>query len=109
MLTRLHLRYSRDTFPEDLMFQETKDRQNFQTRYVVRQPWKGDPNACEDAAQYFRQLRVRYERDAQTLATLTGWDINDVRKNMDFTPVPIASPKPWWENLWKSPGSEDRK
>ena len=103
MLTRLHVRYSRDTFPEDLMFQETKDRQNFQTRYVVHQAWKGDPNACEDAKGYFAQLPARYEREAQTLASLTGWDINDVRKNMDFTPVPAANPKPWWQNLWKTP------
>jgi len=102
MLTRLHVRYSRDTFPEDLMFQETKDRQNFQTRYVVHQAWKGDPNACEDAKGYFAQLPARYEREAQTLASLTGWDINDVRKNMDFTPVPAANPNPWWQNLWKT-------
>jgi hypothetical protein len=103
MLTRLHIRYARETFPEDLMFQETKDRQNFQTRYVVHQAWKGDPNACEDAKGYFAQLPARYEREAQTLASLTGWDINEVRRNMDFTPVPVANPKPWWQNLWKTP------
>jgi len=103
MLTRLHIRYSRDTFPEDLVFQETKDRQNFQTRYVVHQAWKGDPNACDDAKGYFAQLPRRYEREAQTLASLTGWDINAIRGNMDFTPVPVANPKPWWQNLWKTP------
>ncbi len=32
MLTRLHVRYTPDSFPEDLAFVETKDRQNFQTR-----------------------------------------------------------------------------
>ena len=100
MLTRLHVRYSRDTFPEDLMFQETKDRQNFQTRYVIHQPWKGDPNACEDAKAYLAQLPQRYEREAQMLASLTGWDIADIRKNMDFTPVPVAQ-RQWWQNLWK--------
>jgi hypothetical protein len=109
MLTRLHVRYSRDTFPEDLMFQETKDRQNFQTRYVIHQPWKGDPDACEDAKGYFRELHVRYEREAQTLAALTGWNINDVRKNMDFTPIPIANPTPWWQNLWKTPAADGAK
>ena len=40
-VTRLHLRYTADTFPEDLMFQETGDRSNFQGRYVLRHPWKG--------------------------------------------------------------------
>jgi len=100
MLTRLHIRYARETFPEDLMFQETRDRQNFQTRYVLRQPWKGDANACEDAKTYFDQLPARFEREAQTLASLTGWDIADIRKNMDYTPVPVV-PRPWWQNLWK--------
>jgi hypothetical protein len=104
MLTRLHLRYSRDTFPEDLMFQETKDRQNFQTRYVIHQPWKGDPGACEEANAYYMQLSARYEREAQTLASLTGWSIDDIRRNIDYSPVPaVATPavKPWWHNLWK--------
>ena len=35
MLTRLHLRYTRDSLPEDLVFQETQDRANFQARYVL--------------------------------------------------------------------------
>ena len=100
MLTRLHVRYSPQTFPEDLVFQETKDRQNFQTRYVLHQPWKGDSNACEEARSYFAQLPARQEREAQTLAGLTGWDIADVRKNMDFTPTPLPQ-KVWWQNLWQ--------
>lgn len=103
MLTRLHIRYSPQTFPEDLMFQETKDRQNFQTRYVLRQPWKGDANSCEDAQAYNAQLPARFEREAQTLAGLTGWDIAEIRGNMDFTPVPAAT-KPWWQNLWRQEG-----
>jgi hypothetical protein len=40
-VTRLHVRYDREHFPEDLVFQETGDRQNFQGRYVVRHPWNG--------------------------------------------------------------------
>ena len=34
-LTRLHVRYSAETFPEDLIFQETQDQENFQARYVM--------------------------------------------------------------------------
>jgi hypothetical protein len=100
MLTRLHVRYSRQTFPEDLMFQETKDRQNFQTRYVIRNPWKGDGTACEEAKAYNAQLPARFEREAQTLASLTGWDIREIRANMDLAPPAVAA-KPWWGNLWK--------
>ncbi len=80
MLTRLHVRYTPETFPEDLVFQETSDRQNFQTRYVLNNPWKGSPDACPAARDYFRELAHRQEREAQSLANLTGWDINDIRK-----------------------------
>ena len=80
MVTRLHVRYSAETFPEDLMFQETKDRQNYQTRYVLRHAWKGDADKCEAAKPYFEQLVQRQEKEAQTLANLTGWNINDIRQ-----------------------------
>ena len=100
MLTRLHIRYSNETFPEDLMFQETRDKQNFQARYVLHQPWKGDPAACDEAREYFAQLPVRFEREAQTLASLTGWDINEIRTTANLT-APSVTLKPWWQNLWK--------
>lgn len=80
MVTRLHVRYSAETFPEDLMFQETKDRQNYQTRYVLRHAWKGDENKCEQAKPYLDRVADRQEREAQTLSNLTGWDINDIRQ-----------------------------
>lgn len=49
MLTRLHVRYTANTFPEDLMFAQTKDKQNFQTRYVVQNPYAGSVAACSAA------------------------------------------------------------
>ena len=73
MLTRLHLRYTRDSLPEDLVFQETQDRANFQARYVLRHPWTGPADACEAAKPYFDRVQARKEREAQTLASLTGW------------------------------------
>ncbi len=73
MLTRLHVRYSADTFPEDLTFQETGDQENYQARYVLQHPWKGSPDACPAADNYFQQVREREIREAQTLADLTGW------------------------------------
>ncbi|HEU5162171.1 MAG TPA: DUF2330 domain-containing protein, partial [Thermoanaerobaculia bacterium] len=41
-VTRLHVRYDEEHFPDDLVLQETGDRTNFQARYVLRHPWKGD-------------------------------------------------------------------
>ena len=40
-ITRLHARYSKETFSKDLEFTETSDQTNFQGRYIIRHPWKG--------------------------------------------------------------------
>ena len=98
MLTRLHLRYTRDSLPEDLVFQETQDRTNFQARYVLRHPWTGTADACDAAKPYFAEVGARREREAQTLASLTGWRLDDVRARMA---LPANAPQRWWESLWK--------
>ena len=99
-VTRLHVRYDRDHFPEDLMFQETGDRQNYLGRYVIRHPWKG-PTRC-DATEYFADVRDRQEREAQTLANLTGWDIENIRSKIDYPDGqrPETPKEPWWKRLW---------
>ncbi len=48
LLTRLHVRYAANTFPEDLMFTQTKDRQNWQTRYVIQNPYVSNLAACSE-------------------------------------------------------------
>jgi hypothetical protein len=48
LLTRMHVRYNAQSFPEDLMFTQTRDRQNWQTRYVVQNPFKGSMNDCSN-------------------------------------------------------------
>jgi len=80
-ITRLHVRYDREHFPEDLVFQQTADRSSFQGRYVLRHEWNGE-DTC-DAARTYRADRPRVrEQQAQTLAQLTGWNINDIRRTM---------------------------
>jgi len=101
-LSRLHLRYDAAHFPEDLVFQETADRTNFQGRYVLRHPWTGG-GSCPAAAEYRRDLRRRREKDAQALAALTGWDIGRIRAKMNIkaaAPRPDAE-EPWWKTIWK--------
>ncbi len=99
-VTRLHLRYNKNTFPEDLTFQETSNRENFQGRYVLRHPWKGSAS-CTAADTYRRELPRRQEKEAQTLASLTGWDVNDVRKKMDLAvPAQGTGKDRWWEKIW---------
>ena len=98
-LTRLHVRYDAAHFPEDLLFQETSDRANFQARYILRHPWTGTDD-CSAAKTYRQQLRERHEREAQTLASLTGWNISDIRKTMNLASVPAGGEKKWYQRLW---------
>ncbi|HEY4590107.1 MAG TPA: DUF2330 domain-containing protein, partial [Thermoanaerobaculia bacterium] len=100
-LTRLHLRYDAAHFPEDLVFQETADRENFQGRFVLRHPWTGG-GTCEAARRYRRELPKRYETQAETLASLTGWDANKIRKRMNLAASIQGASKddPWWKQIW---------
>ncbi len=97
-VTRLHVRYDSEHFPEDLMFQETGDRQNYQGRYIIRHPWKG-PATC-DLSHYNAGLQKRQEREAQQLANLTGWDIADIRGKIPFASEETPEKEPWWKRLW---------
>ncbi|MCS6294388.1 MAG: DUF2330 domain-containing protein [Nitrospira sp.] len=98
-LTRLHVRYDAAHFPEDLTFQETSDRSNFQARYILRHPWTGT-DECAAATAYRQHLRERYEREAQTLATLTGWNIGEIRKQMNIAALPTSMERKWYQQLW---------
>jgi hypothetical protein len=110
-VTRLHVRYDAEHFPDDLSFQQTGDRENFQGRFVLRHPWRGKEASCEAAKDYYRRvLPERAETEAQTLANLTGWSIDEVRKRAGYTVIELkpggASPptgeeQPWWKRLWQ--------
>jgi hypothetical protein len=100
-LTRLHLRYDSQHFPEDLVFQETADRESFQGRFILRHPWTGG-GRCEAAQTYRRELPKRYERQAETLASLTGWDVNKIRSRMNLKAGArgVLENDPWWKQIW---------
>ena len=88
-VTRLHVRYDAQHFPEDLVFQQTGDRENFQGRYVLRHAWTGG-DTCPAATDYKRTLSERREKEAQTLLDLTGWRIEEIRKQASL-PAPRRS------------------
>ena len=101
VLTRLHVRYDADHFPEDLVFQETGDRSNFQGRYVLRNPWRGAAS-CDAATSYFRQLDERHKRELQSLVELTGWPAEEIAKKMgEDAPGKIKEAAPWYKRIWK--------
>ena len=101
-ITRLHVRYSRDKFPEDLMFQQTNNQEFFQGRYVLRHPFAGDMS-CPAGEAYRQLLPQRFEAEAQTLARLTGWDISEIRRRQP-TLEEATEPTPWWDTLWQRSG-----
>jgi hypothetical protein len=43
------------------------------------------------------------ERQAQTLASLTGWDIQKIRGRMNLKAAgPAEDDEPWWKAIWKN-------
>ncbi|WP_089129868.1 DUF2330 domain-containing protein [Tolypothrix sp. NIES-4075] len=95
-ITRLHVRYTRDKFPEDLMFHQTSNSESFQGRYVLQHPFTGKVT-CSAGREYKRSLGKRFEQEAQTLAKLTNWNIQDIRQKMKLVGQVSSS---WWQNLF---------
>ncbi|CAL80712.1 conserved hypothetical protein; putative signal peptide [Bradyrhizobium sp. ORS 278] len=81
-VTRLHVRYDAKSFPEDIAFTETKDRGNFQGRYVQRHPWRGEAK-CDAAKSYQENLSARFAKEATDLAALTGWSRSEIVARME--------------------------
>jgi hypothetical protein len=105
-VTRLHVRYDAESFPEDLKFKTTGNRDNFQGRYVLRHAYDGEM-VCEAAAEYKDQVNERRETEIKTLANLTGWERKDIRKKVEqdtgFFATKTSPPKhQWWSKLWGS-------
>jgi hypothetical protein len=98
-VTRMHVRYDAQRFPEDLVLQETADRNNFQTRYVLRHPWQGDDSSCPASDEYRREVSRRQENEARRLAELTGWQLTDIRAAMNLRGNTTNGEK-WWQKLW---------
>ena len=71
----------------------------FFQRFVSRHCQAGTKD-CAAATAYRQQLRERYEREAQTLASLTGRNIGDIRKTMNIATWPIGEEKKWYQRLW---------
>ncbi len=69
--TRMHFRYNRKSFPQDLQFQTTPNKENFQCRYVLTHPATGSFK-CAEGQRYLTQLRQRRKAELTQLQALTG-------------------------------------
>jgi hypothetical protein len=77
--TRLHIRYNRSSFPQDLTFQVTPNKENFQARYIITHPANGD-FTCDAGKKYLKDLKQRRTAEMEMLSYLTGkgysdWDV----------------------------------
>jgi len=70
--TRLHVRYTRNKFPQDLQFQVTPNRENFQARYILTHPAQGDLS-CNAGQEYINELEQRRKVEVDELYALAGW------------------------------------
>lgn len=104
-VTRLHVRYDAESFPEDLKFKTTGDRQNFQGRYILRHAFDGEMK-CDAADEYKREVNKRKEKEVKTLANLTGWETKYIRTKMgvsedgDFFDLNDTPQENWWNRIW---------
>ncbi|MFZ1692148.1 MAG: DUF2330 domain-containing protein [Flavobacteriales bacterium] len=80
--TRLHVRYARDRFPQDLVFQVTPNTEHFQARYVLTHPAQGELT-CSEGQNYLEQLYYRRHRELEELNALTGWNVEKHRDYAD--------------------------
>jgi hypothetical protein len=103
--TRLHVRYDREHFPEDLMLMETRDASTFQGRYVLQHPFFGKLT-CSDGETYRNSLRIRLTQEAAALAALTGWRYDDILAKVKAQSGPTGKEgedpdSSWWRKIWQ--------
>ena len=87
-ITRLHVRYDREHFPEDLTLQETRDRESYQVRYVMHHAFTGRAT-CEAAQRYTARLPARYRQEARNAAELTDGSYSEIVRQMNETGEPV--------------------
>ncbi|MCB0770632.1 MAG: DUF2330 domain-containing protein [Flavobacteriales bacterium] len=80
--TRMHVRYGRGKFPQDLSFQVTPNTEHFQARYILTHPATGDLS-CKAGQDYLQDLFYRRTREMDELYALTGWDLSKDRNYMN--------------------------
>jgi hypothetical protein len=104
--TRLHVRYNRKKFPQDLKFQTTPNKTNFQARYVLRHPYRGDVS-CEKGQQYVNKVIDRREAELENLEFYTGQDaynhndyVREWERKLEKKRYRKGSTNPFGENTW---------
>jgi hypothetical protein len=110
--TRLHVTYDREHYPQDLMFQETPNRENYQVRYVRRNPPYYREFSCDEGQRYLRRLRERRLEELANYQTLTGERASEYTTYLSefdaqMRPMKDDSGKPKKENFFPAFGNDE--
>ncbi|MEM7179840.1 MAG: DUF2330 domain-containing protein [Spirochaetota bacterium] len=97
-VTRLHIRYTKESFPEDLMLQETSDTQTVVTSYKITKPWSGK-NTCSAMSTYQSKVKSRQKQAMANLQNLTGSSEINFTSPSRQTPNKNTGEK-WWKKIW---------
>lgn len=87
--TRLHFRYNRKSFPQDLSFQVTPNQENFQARYIITHPADGNFD-CEAGKKYMEELKLRRRKELKELMALTGTNPTNWEETIDIAKIEEA-------------------
>lgn len=79
-ITRMHVRYDRENFPQDLVFVETPNQEKFQGRYVIHTP-AHVPSNCDEAYNYYQKV---YERRLAELDNYKKYTESTVAQNYEY-------------------------
>jgi hypothetical protein len=80
--TRMHVRYNRAHYAQDLAFQITPNTEQYQVRYIITHPAYGTFN-CSEGRRYIRQVAERREKELQNMNRLAGWNMNRYHNYVD--------------------------
>lgn len=100
--TRLHIRYDKEHFPQDLLFQETAKKERFQARYVIHYPFTGDCS-CEKGQAYVKGIKSKRIDELYNMHKLAGWDI------FDYAPYAYAFENKIKKELGNLPSKKENK
>ncbi len=80
--TRMHVRYNRAHYAQDLAFQITPNSEQYQVRYVITHPAYGS-FSCPEGRRYVREVAARREEELQNMNRLAGWSIYQHENYLD--------------------------
>ncbi len=82
-MTRLHVRYDAQSFPEDLVFIETKDRSQFPGPLRPAPSVQGQDDLRRGRRSIRPRCPARFKQEAANLARLTGWKQSEIEMRME--------------------------